>query len=170
MAAKTGQPASNQAPKGILRQINPASSKGGFKEVVLPVIVILVIILAGTATGYFLANKGTGLSGLGSKVGSGVKLGGGPKEAGMKDESLFPDKAEGKIKINDNEDVTEGSHQLLRPGGVSQTAYLTSSTLDLSEFIDQCVEVWGETFSAQKAGWFMDVGYVRKLDSCPEGL
>jgi len=42
--------------------------------------------------------------------------------------------------------------------------------LDLSEFNGKCVQVWGETFAAQEAGWLMDVGRLKLLDSCPEGI
>lgn len=55
----------------------------------------------------------------------------------------------------------EGSHTLLRPGGVSKNVYLTSSVIDLDEFEGHQITVWGETFKGQKAGWLMDVGRVR---------
>ena len=55
----------------------------------------------------------------------------------------------------------EGSHHLLRPGGPSQTLYMTSSVTDLDKFEGMEVEVWGETFTSEKAGWFMDVGRVQ---------
>lgn len=58
----------------------------------------------------------------------------------------------------------EGSHKLLRPGGDSQTVYLTSSATDLDEFVGMDVEIWGETFKGQKAGWFMDVIKVKVVE------
>ena len=137
--------------------------KSAFKEIVLPALVILVIILAGSATGYLLVNRG-GVSITKSSITNG------PKEAGIKDEKQFPDNAEGKLQINDDTNITEGSHRLIRPGGISQTAYLTSSVVDLNQFTGKCVQVWGETFAAQKAGWLMDVGRVKLLDSCPAGI
>lgn len=143
------------------------------KEIVLPAVAIIGIILAGTMTGYLLARPG-GLSLMGGGGKAGLFSGGGltpaQTEMGIKDEKKFPDKAEGKIKVNDNPDVPDGSHQLLRPGGLSQTAYLTSSVVDLNLFIDRCVQIMGQTFSSQKAGWFMDVGWIRVLNQCPEGL
>ena len=57
----------------------------------------------------------------------------------------------------------EGTHKLIRPGGDSQTVYLTSSVLDLNQFVGKKVKVWGQTFSAKKAGWLMDVGRVEVL-------
>lgn len=138
-----------------------------FKEILRPALIILIIIIAGSLTGYFLANKSTS---QGKSVTSKQTGGKAPKEAGTKDEKKFPDKADGRIEVNDNAEIPEGSHRLIRPGGPSQIAYLTSSVVDLSQFINSCVQVWGETFSAQKAGWLMDVGYVKKLDNCPEGI
>lgn len=146
--------------------------KSILKEVFLPAGIILAIILAGGATGWFLANRG-GLP-IGptqtKKLIGGAELIQGPKEVGIKDIETFRDTAEGKIEINDNSDIPEGSHKLIRPGGPSQTAYLTSSVVDLSQFLGKCVQVWGETFAGQKASWLMDVGRVKILDSCPKGI
>ncbi len=78
---------------------------------------------------------------------------------GVDDTDLFPDTVTGYLKkggING-----EGTHSLLRTGGVSQTVYLTSSIVDLDEFVGHQVTIWGETFAGQKAGWLMDVGRVR---------
>jgi hypothetical protein len=64
----------------------------------------------------------------------------------------------------------EGSHHLVRPGGKDKYVYLTSSVVDLDLFVGAEIEVWGETFSAQRAGWLMDVGRVTvlKLDAAGE--
>ena len=78
---------------------------------------------------------------------------------GVDDTDLFPDTVSGYIEkggING-----EGTHSLLRPGGISQTVYLTSSIVDLDEFVGHQVTIWGETFTGQKAGWLLDVGRVQ---------
>lgn len=62
----------------------------------------------------------------------------------------------------------EGSHRLLRPGGDSQTVYLTSSITDLDQFAGMEVKIWGETFAGQQAGWLMDVGRIEVLDTDAE--
>jgi len=36
--------------------------------------------------------------------------------------------------------------------------------VDLSQLIGRKVQVWGETFATQKAGWFMDVVKVKVLE------
>lgn len=146
-----------------------SSSKNSLKEILLPAGIILVIILAGIGTGYLLSRQG----GIGSQViktMDGAQVVQGPKEVGIKDEKVFRDSAEGKLEVNDRSLVEEGSHKLIRSGGESQIAYLTSSVVDLSQFLGKCVKVWGETFAAQKAGWLMDVGRVKVLDRCPEGV
>ena len=41
---------------------------------------------------------------------------------------------------------------------------MTSSVVDLSQFVDRKVKVWGSTQTAQVAGWLMDVGRVEVLE------
>ena len=82
----------------------------------------------------------------------------GRRTAGIPDKSTFKDTTEGTLREGGIEG--EGSFHLERPGGKSQTVYLTSSTVDLSEYIGKKVKVWGETHTSEKAGWLMDVGYV----------
>jgi hypothetical protein len=55
----------------------------------------------------------------------------------------------------------EGQYHLVRPGGDSQNVYMTSSSVDLAQFIGKKVKVWGQTQAAKKAGWLMDVGRVQ---------
>lgn len=78
---------------------------------------------------------------------------------GSADESAFKDHAKGYLEKGGVDG--EGSHKLIRIGGDSQTVYLTSSVTDLDKFDGMEVEIWGETFSGQKAGWLMDVGRVK---------
>ena len=73
----------------------------------------------------------------------------------------FRDEAEGTIEKNDDLDkYAQGTHKLLRSGGESQTAYLTSSVMDLDEYVGKKVKVFGETFGSSQVGWLMDVGKV----------
>jgi len=81
---------------------------------------------------------------------------------GIADEKSFRDSAEGQVAKGGVDG--EGSHHLIREGGESQYVYLTSSIIDLDQFIDRRVKVWGETFQAQKAGWLMDVGKLEVLE------
>lgn len=83
------------------------------------------------------------------------------KSAGIVDKKTFKDNAEGLLKEGGIDG--EGNFHLERAGDESQNVYLTSTTVDLSQFVGKKVKVWGETFSAEKAGWLMDVGLVEVL-------
>jgi len=80
------------------------------------------------------------------------------QSAGIVDKKTFKDSVEGILREGGIDG--EGNFHLERPGGTSQNAYLTSSTVDLSGYVGKKVKVWGQTFSGQKAGWLMDVGSV----------
>lgn len=119
-----------------------------------------VIIIAGILTGYILSSslsKGNLSSSVGTKDG---QTGSG-KSVGSADTKTFPDSAEGDLEAGGING--EGTHKLIRPGGDNQTVYLTSSVLDLNQFVGKKVKIWGQTFSAKKAGWLMDVGRVEVL-------
>ena len=120
---------------------------------------LVFLVLAGTATGWFLSGNKTK---LGSPLGGSIAAPGaksGTEEAGLADESTFKDSAEGLLEeggVNG-----EGTHHLVREGGISQTVYLTSTVIDLESFSGKKVKVWGQTITAKKAGWLMDVGKIR---------
>ncbi len=116
----------------------------------------VMIILAGFLTGYFLVQS------PGEKAKQSGEFIQSEKVVGSTDTKVFRDSAEGVLEkggING-----EGTHKLIRPGGESQTVYLTSSVVNLNDFVGKKVRVWGETQAAQKAGWFMDVGRVELID------
>lgn len=77
-------------------------------------------------------------------------------------DTVFSDTAIGILEKNGKEG--EGTHRLLREGGESQTAYLTSSVLDLDLFVGHKVQVWGQTYSSDKVGWLLDVGQIKVLE------
>lgn len=110
-----------------------------------------IIIIAGLVSGYFLSHSQLVPSNKSGMVDTN-------KVVGSTNTKIFKDSAEGVLEKGGIDG--EGTHKLVRPGGDSQTVYLTSSVVDLNKFIGKKVKVWGETFAAQKAGWFMDVGRV----------
>lgn len=83
----------------------------------------------------------------------------GAKEAGIADEATFKDSAEGTLEEGGM--TGEGTHHLTRDGGPSQNVYLTSTVVNLDDFVGKKVKVFGQTISAKKAGWLMDVGLVK---------
>jgi hypothetical protein len=125
------------------------------------VFISIAVVLAGVVTGWFLSGEGlasvsrragdTGLSGVEQTA----------TEAGFEDESLFPDSVEGVLREGGIEG--EGTHHIERPGGVSKTAYLTSTVIDLQSYVGKEVMIWGETLSAVSAPWLMDVGKLRVI-------
>lgn len=74
----------------------------------------------------------------------------------------FTDTATGTIADGGLNGV--GTHVLKRDGGDSQTVALTSSTVDLSLFVDKKVEVTGQTNSSNKVAWLLDVGNIKILE------
>lgn len=118
----------------------------------------VVIVVAGVAGGYLLSGGKPMVAG--SSVAPGAINSG--KEVGVSDTATFSDTAQGVIQAGGLNG--EGTHQLVRDGGPSQTVYLVSSIVDLDQFVGKKVEVRGQTFKAQKAAWLMDVGRVKILD------
>lgn len=150
----------------------PATTEKGSSSMnkKMPLIIAIVAIVLGIGTGYgaqqLAAQSGVGPSiGSGpapvSQVAEGVVTNG--QVFGVPDAQTFKDSAEGYLQIGGLDG--EGSHKLLRPGGDSQTVYLTSSITDLDDFDSMQVKVWGETFKGQKAGWLMDVGRVEVVNT-----
>ena len=124
------------------------------------IIMIAVPIVLGVFSGlilYFISTWGT------AKIaGQNVEVVSTSTEEGVKDASTFKDTATGNILENDGKITTEGSYILTR-GDASQNVYLTSSVIDLSKYNGKKVQVWGQTFQGQKAGWLMDVGRIKVL-------
>lgn len=132
------------------------------------VLIGIIVIFLGIGSGYLLSNTTTieilnnqNLDNNSQEKQIQKTQNGQILEEGMKDNELFPDKAQGELQKNDGSITQEGSHILIRPGGVAQTVYLSSSVVDLDMFIGKSVEVWGQTNTAQKAGWLMEVGYIK---------
>ena len=131
---------------------------------ILPVIVIfLIVAVAGFYSGSWLKAKNSGtmisaeLTGIQSEIPiTGINVG---DIFGSADEKLFKDPATGVIDKGGFNG--EGTHKLVRAGGVSQTVYLTSSTIDLDALVGHQVTIWGQTFKGQKVGWLMDVGRAK---------
>jgi len=130
----------------------------------------IVAICLGVLTGFGI-NKikgpGSGGSGPGGRGNSNIEQVAGDKVKagdtfGVDDPDTFDTNAIGYIQKAEIAD--EGTHRLVRPGGVSQTVNLISSVTDLDKFEGMEIKVYGETFKSQKGGWFMDVGRVEVIN------
>ena len=134
-----------------------------------PLYIVIALVL-GVSTGAIVKNLKSGsrnsMDGV-SAPEAGVSIQ--PGEVfGAKDDSTFADEASGILEAGGING--EGTHKLLRTGGETKTAYLTSSVLDLDQFIGFKISVWGETFTGQQAGWLMDVGRVKVEELNPTPL
>lgn len=149
--------------EALVREIQTEIPKAGRRFSTPLILGAGLIILLGALTGYFLSSQKT-LPGLGAKTANMPVSGKIEKGAvyGSNDLKTFKDTAEGQLEKGGIDG--EGSHHLVRPGGESQTVYLTSSIIDLDLFAGRKVKVWGETNTARKAGWLMDVGRVEVLE------
>lgn len=144
-----------QPPKVSVLQKFPISNAAPRQLVILGIVVVFI----GIISGYALSRLGGGVGG-GVEVAPGAKIKG--NEIGIEDTKTFRDSATGVLREGGIDG--EGTHHLEREGGASQNVYLTSSVVDLGEFVGKKVEVWGETFKGQKAGWFMDVGRLKIVE------
>ncbi len=145
----------------------PYVKREGAVSMKLAIPVIVVAVVAGVGTGYLLSKKFAlptqsatqNASSTTTTSANTVKVG---DTFGSKDSSTFKDSATGVLLpggVNG-----EGSYHLVREGGESQNVYLTSSVIDLGMFVNHKVDVRGETFKAQHAGWLMDVGQLKVLE------
>lgn len=157
----TPQAAPKLSPQASTPEKMPSQNSPSKLKKFLPFILIIIIVAAGIFSGLVFSSRSKS-----SKLAS---------QSAITEESLSPeqkqsfnqtfrDEAEGTIERNDEMDkYAQGTHKLLRPGGESQTAYLTSSTLDLDEYNGKKVKVFGETFGSSQVGWLMDVGKVEVI-------
>lgn len=118
-------------------------------------IIILLAILAGTGTGYFLASSNKSSARIQPEASETAKH-------AQSDTQTFRDFAEGTVvkkpEPKKGEQYTEGTHMLQREK--QNPVALTSSVVDLSQYEGKKVKVYGETQKALKEGWLMDVGRV----------
>jgi len=149
----------NQA-QPLIRNFNSDSLKSAFTPKVVAILIGVVVV--GVLSGYLVSQcnslsiKGikTGTVSNGSSVAAGTII-------GSNDTTTFKDTAQGTLKEGGIDG--EGAYHLVRPGGDSQNVYLTSSSVDLSQFVGKSIKVWGQTQKAQYAGWLMDVGRIQIL-------
>lgn len=145
----------------LIHDFNKENLKNAFTAKVIALLIGVVVL--GVISGYIFAARSGSLVSLGTttKVGSNSSAVTKGAVFGSNDTSTFKDKVEGVLKEGGTDG--EGAFHLERPGGVSQNVYLTSSSVDLSKFIDKKIKIWGQTQKAQHAGWLMDVGRVEVL-------
>lgn len=133
--------------RNLLSKIKPA----------LPIIIAVVVVAFGVFTGLIFSSRSKNAKTAASASSFEESL---PAEQKQSFNQTFRDSAEGVIQKNDSDKYAQGAWKLIRPGGEDQTAYLTSSVIDLDSYIGKKVKVYGETFGSSQVGWLMDVGKV----------
>lgn len=127
---------------------------------ILPLLVIVIIVAAGIFSGLVLSSRNKSASSAATAVDE-ENL---SPEQKQSFQTVTRDSAEGTLEKNDKfEETAQGQWKLIREGGESQTAYLTSSFLDLDQYVSKKVKVFGETLGSDKVGWLMDVAKVEEL-------
>lgn len=157
------QPTQVPADQSVTQPKVPAGklAKKISKKTLIYIVGSLLVILLGVGTGWALSGtKGGGTKAPSSASAPGAESG--AKEAGIADEATFRDSADGVLEKGGIDG--EGTHHLVREGGPSKYVYLTSTVIDLQAFVGKTVTVWGETISAQSAGWLMDVGKIKVIE------
>ena len=141
----------------VMHSFTESNSSSPVKSLLLLVLVAFIGI-----------GSGFGLAQLSTKAGKNIPLLSNNnsvtkgKTYGSSDTTAFKDTTEGVLKTGGIDG--EGQYHLVRSGGDSQNVYLTSSSVDLAQFVDRKIKIWGETQDGERAGWLMDVGRVEVLD------
>lgn len=144
--------------EALVKPLSENTFGGGSMEKTTRMVVYGVyglLVFLGVLTGYVLSKQGSSTLGVSSQKTTIIKT---DKVAGISDTQTFKDSAVGILEKGGIDG--EGTHKLIRDGGPSQTAFLVSSVVDLDDYTGKKVKVWGQTFSAKKAAWLMDVGKV----------
>lgn len=129
--------------------------KGGVKKVWPYILGAFLVVLVGIGTAWMIFGRMKG--GTSTVAGPGTKVT--STEAGALDPKVTYDTATGILAVGGLNG--EGTFHLVRDGGVSKTVYLTSSVVDLNNFVDKKIQIWGQTLASKKVGWMMDVAKVQ---------
>ena len=130
------------------------------KSNIRPILLGVVVVVAGIASGWALAQNTSAKKGSPaptSNVTTDTKNSG-----GAVDEKIFPDNAEGTL--HEGGLNGEGTHYLDTGAGEEKYVYLLSTVIDLQSFVGKKVQVWGQTLAAEHVGWLMDVGKVKVIE------
>ncbi len=125
---------------------------------ILPLLIIIILVAAGIFSGLVLSSRNKNQKIAASSAADEKNM---TPQQKQSFQTVTRDSAEGVIEKNDKfEETAQGQWKLIRTGGDSQTAYLTSSFMDLDQYVGKKVKVFGETLGSAKVGWLMDVAKV----------
>jgi len=150
----TSTPQPVQQAQNIVKKFTGSDNSTNLKLVGIALLVILAGILTGGLLSGRLSAKGKSVAAPGVKSTS--------TEAGSANTETFKDTATGTLLAGGIKG--EGTFHLERPGGETQTVYMTSTVIDLSTFAGKKVQIWGQTYAGKNTPWLMDVGRVKVVD------
>ena len=154
------QQSQQQSSSSITEPMEPKKT-GKLPVKIVPFLLLIVLIGAGIFTGLMFSSLNKSKANQKNAI-SEEEL---TPEIKENLSQTFKDEAEGTVEKNDDFDkYAQGPWKLIRAGGESQTAYLTSSVMDLDEFIGKKVKVYGETFGSDQVSWLMEVGKVEVIE------
>lgn len=147
------------AHESLLKPMAPSKKPQMNQKLMLGIIAVVVVML-GVGTGRILASTTSGGSGTPATAPDTKQS---DSEAGISNVNDDEyDSAQGILKEGGIDG--EGTHHVEREGGPTKTVYVASSVLNLQDFVDKKIEVWGQTISGKKAGWLMDVVKIKEID------
>ena len=124
------------------------------------VVGVVAIIFMGSLTGFVLSRGKTAKA---TKEGSiSPDLIKASNEAGYKDTKLFESIVTGIVKKGGL--FGDGTHSLIKDSNPKNPAALLSSVVDLDEYVDRHVQVWGRSQKGLKAAWLLEVGRIKILE------
>jgi hypothetical protein len=147
-------------PKTLVPDESGISAPSSNKAAVF--IIFIVVIIAGLIMGFILSHKGVTGGASNTSATTGKNVVNSANIVGSTDTTTFKDTATGTLQAGGIKG--EGTHNLIRDGGPSQTVYLVSSVVDLDSYVGKKVQVWGQTLQAKYAGWLMDIGRLKILE------
>lgn len=127
--------------------------------------IVALMVVLGLATGFFLGKMrpSTSTSTMNGQVINKSSIHAGSVYGSESDKDYdMSEVPQGTLKLGGIQG--EGEYHLEREGGAARNVYLTSSSVDLSQFVGRKVKVWGQTQKGQEAGWLMEVGRLEVLE------
>lgn len=135
------------------------------KQRIFYLLITLLVVVLGIGTGWLLSGRNISSKTSEKRAEQVQEQASGEKgEAGIADESVFSEKQSPEGILLEGGIKGEGTHHLDRGMGEMKYVYLTSTVINLQDFVGKKVKVWGETLSAVSAGWLMDVGKIKVLE------
>lgn len=150
--------AANVMPQTVEKPVMKKFNNKSNKQTIYYTVISILMVFAGVLTGWALSGTSQASNNKGSIKTEVIEDANGEiKEAGEDAEDAQT--AEGTLKEGGIDG--DGTYRLERGLGPEKDVALVSTSINLQNFVDKEVELWGLTQSAQNAGWMMDVVKIK---------